>query len=96
MQIFNLQQPKSKILQVVSFKIKGFYKFFKYIFCLQVIKLINKRVEVKREVKGQRERTFTKIITNSLLGLMQRIKSERKLQLLLPPQTITTPRLAYK
>jgi hypothetical protein len=41
----------------------------------------------KERSKG--EITFIKITTNSLLGLMQRIKSERKLQLLLPPQTNT-------
>jgi hypothetical protein len=56
---------------------------------LQVIKLISKRVEVKKEVKGQGERTFTKITTNSLLGLMHTIKFKRKLQLLLPFQINT-------
>jgi hypothetical protein len=40
---------------------------------------MNKRVEVKREFKGQGEKTFTKIIANSLLSLMHTIKFKRKL-----------------
>jgi hypothetical protein len=48
---------------------------------------MRKKVKVKREIKGQRERTFTKIITNSFLGLIPRIKIEWKL--LLPFQTST-------
>jgi hypothetical protein len=63
MQIFNFQQLKSKILQVISFKPKGLYNFFKCVFCLQIIKLMSKRAKIKREVKGQVERTFTKITT---------------------------------
>jgi len=50
---------------------------------------MNKRVKVKRKFKGQGERTFTKIIANSLLGLMHTIKFKRKLQLLLPLQINT-------
>ncbi len=63
MQIFNFHQPDSKILQVISFKSKGFCKKFRYVFYLQIIKLMNKRVEVKRVIKGEGERTFTKITT---------------------------------
>jgi hypothetical protein len=63
MQIFNFHRPYSKILQVISFKSKGFCKLSRYVFCLQIIKLINKRVEVKRVIKGQGDRTFTKITT---------------------------------
>jgi hypothetical protein len=48
---------------------------------------MNKRAEVKRKIKGQRERTFTNITKNSLLGLMERIKFEWKL--LLPFQINT-------
>jgi len=63
MQIFNFQQPKSKILQVIFFKSKGFCKFFKYVFYLQIIKSMIKRTKVKRNIKGQGEKTFTKITT---------------------------------
>jgi hypothetical protein len=63
MQIFNFQQPKTKILQVISFKSKGFCNLFRYVFYLQIIKLMSKKVEVKREVKGQGEITFTNITT---------------------------------
>ncbi len=61
MQIFYFHQPNSKILQVISFKSKGFCKSFRYVFCLQITKLMNKRVEVKRVIKGEGERMFTKI-----------------------------------
>ncbi len=49
---------------------------------------MSKRVEVKREVKGQREKNiYIDNNNNSLLGLMQIIKIECKLWL--PPQTNT-------
>jgi hypothetical protein len=63
MQNFNFQQPKSKILQVISFKSKGFCNIFRYVFYLQIIKLMSKKVEAKREIKGEGERTFTNITT---------------------------------
>jgi hypothetical protein len=53
MQTFNSQQPKSKTLQAISLKSKGFYNLFKYVFCLQIIKLMSKWAKVKREIKGQ-------------------------------------------
>jgi hypothetical protein len=34
---------------------------FREVLCLHIKKLMNKRAKVKREIKGQRERTFTKI-----------------------------------
>jgi hypothetical protein len=44
MQIFNSQQLEFKILQVISFKSKGFYNsskvFLKYVFYLRIINLI--------------------------------------------------------
>jgi len=44
---------------------------------------MRKKAKVKKEVRGQGERKFTKITKNSLLGLMQGIKIKWKL--LLPP-----------
>jgi hypothetical protein len=44
---------KSKILLLISFKSKGFYNLFRYVFYLKIIKLMNKRVKVKKKVKGQ-------------------------------------------
>jgi hypothetical protein len=35
----------------------------RYVFYLQIINLMSKNAKVKREVKGQGERSFTKIIT---------------------------------
>jgi hypothetical protein len=63
MQLFNFHQLESKILQVISFKSKGFCKVFRSVLGLQIIKLMNKKAEVKRMIKGQGERTFTKITT---------------------------------
>jgi hypothetical protein len=83
MQIFNFQQPKFKILQAISFKLKGFCNFSRYVFIFYIIKLMSKKAKVKKEVRGQGERKFTKITKNSLLGIMQRIKIKWKL--LLPP-----------
>ncbi len=61
----NFELPTTKIQNTISyfFPIKGFCNIFKCVFYLQIIKLMNKKVEVKREVKGQGERTFTNITT---------------------------------
>ncbi len=67
MQIFHSQQLEFKNPQAISFKSKGFYNsskfFFQHVFYLWIIKFMNKRVQIKREVKGQREKTSTKITT---------------------------------
>jgi len=76
MQIFNFHQLESKILQVNFFISKGFCKRFRYVFCLQIIKLMNKRVEVKRIIKVKGENIYKDNNNNSFLGLMQRIKSK--------------------
>jgi len=61
----NFQLPTTKIQNTTSYflQIKRFLYFFRYVFYLQIIKLMNKKVEVKREVKGQGEITFTNITT---------------------------------
>jgi len=81
MQIFNFQQPNFKILQAISFKIMFFGNFSKHVFIFYIIKLMSKKAKVKKEVKGQGERKFTKITKNSLLSLIQRMKIKCKLLL---------------
>jgi hypothetical protein len=59
---FNFQQPKCKILQAISFKSKGFCNLFRYVFCLEIKKLMIVRAYVKKSQRS-REKVFTKITT---------------------------------
>jgi hypothetical protein len=58
---FQLPTIRIKKLQVISFKSKGFSNLFRYVFYLQIIKLISRKVEVKRKVKGQEEKHLQKL-----------------------------------
>jgi hypothetical protein len=83
MQIFNFQQPKSKILQVISFESKGFRKFFSFLFICKY-KINDQKGKGNKKSQGSRGDNIDKDNNNNaLLALMQRIKTKWKL--LLPP-----------